>query len=82
MAKCKVSLISLSSDPETIEVLCSKLAKAEGKKAAKKSKTHVTKPKSVSGKRTNQVADNSRSDEEENIGSSGGKQMILVKWVY
>ena len=82
MAKCKVSITSLSSDPETIEVLHSKLAKAEGKKAAKKSKTHVTKPKSVGGKRTKQVADDSRSDEEENIDTSGGKWMILVKCVY
>ena len=48
----------------------------------KKSKTHVTKPKSVSGKRTKQVADNGRSDEEENIDPSGGKQMILVKCIY
>ncbi|KAF8241062.1 hypothetical protein L208DRAFT_1383476, partial [Tricholoma matsutake] len=80
MAKRKVSLTSLSSDPETIEVLCSKLAKAEGKKAAKKPKTRVTKPKSLSGKRTKWVADNGKSDEE-NIDPSGGKQTILVNWL-
>ncbi|KAF8227718.1 hypothetical protein L208DRAFT_1404944 [Tricholoma matsutake] len=85
MAKRKASLTSLSSDPETIEVLHSKLAKAEGKKAsalkkaAKKPKTCVTKPKSLSGKRTKQVADDGKSDEE-NIDPSGGKQTILVNW--
>ena len=82
MAKRKAGLTSLSSDPETIEVLRSKLAKAEGKKATKRSKSHVTKPKSVGGKRTKQVANDGRSDEEENIDPSGGKQMILVKCIY
>ncbi|KAF8234218.1 hypothetical protein L208DRAFT_1394379 [Tricholoma matsutake] len=79
MAKRKASLTSLSSDPETIEVLRSKLAKAEGKKAAKKPKTRVTKPKSLSGKRTKQVADDGKSNEE-NIDPSGGKWTILVNW--
>ena len=82
MCIIKVGLTFFSSDPETIAVLHSKLAKAEWKKAAKKSKTHVTNPKSVGGKRTKQVADDSRSDEEENIDTSGGKWMILVKCVY
>jgi hypothetical protein len=48
MAKRKASAASISSDPETIDILRAKLAKAEAKKAAKKPRTRkVNAKKSV-----------------------------------
>jgi hypothetical protein len=75
MAKRKASI---SSEPDTIEILRSKLAKAEGKKAAKKPRS--SKPKKSLGTKQLEVLDNGKSDEE-NIDPAGAKRTVLVRWV-
>ena len=75
MSKRKARAASPSSEPETIEVLRAKLAKAEGKKSSKKARTCKTNSNGVKNPASNGDGD------EENVDPAGNKRVILVKCV-